>query len=134
VARKEITYENIALTDPVDIPNPTPTADEDALSSLPQIPENQIDAPCRIILCSISGPFFQRHQLEYEALFPGLSITHLTQTRFIITYSEGDPYPSIEPWNLKKHGEFDNIPNLNLTPAQLQHRLMELGIMLFVIY
>jgi len=110
---------------------PSPTPDEECLAGLPQVPETEIDVPQVIIIGTLRGSVFNRqYRREIRDCFPRIKLLITNrQTRFVVLYHEDDPHPTIEPWQLNKHGEFADLPELPATPAELQQYLKEVGIL-----
>lgn len=107
-----------------------PTIEDQFAADLPQVNQDEIHAPRRIVFAATTGKIFNRqYKHEIRILFPGIQFPMvIRRTRYVVIINEADPNPQIVPWKLEKHGEFKDIKLLPLDPLELQQLLHKTGI------
>lgn len=99
--------------------------DQILLTDLPQVPEDQIDAPIVKIVGRCEGPIRNRGDVTITTTDAQITFFHPKSTKFVRVVREG--MELMERWNFDTHGEWEQIPDTGLTPSQLIERLYGFG-------
>jgi hypothetical protein len=99
--------------------------DQILLADLPQVPEDEIDAPIIKIVGRCEGKILNRGDVTIETKKQQAIFLKPQSTKFVRVVREGMEF--MERWNFEKHGEWEQIPDTGLTPSQLIERLYGFG-------
>ena len=99
--------------------------DQILLAELPQVPEDQIDAPIVEIVARCEGPILNRGDITIKTKEKQTIFLRPQSTKFVRVVREG--MELMERWNFEKHGEWEQIPDTGLTPPQLIEWLYGFG-------
>lgn len=99
--------------------------DQILLAELPQVPEDQIDAPIVEKVGRCEGTIRNRGSVTIVPTDVQVTFFRPESTRFVRVVREG--MELMERWNFDKHGEWEQIPNTGLTPPQLIQELYGFG-------
>ncbi len=109
----------------LDIP-PEDWPDQIILADLPQVPQNQIDVPIKLKVGRCEGPIQKSGEVQFVPSDVTVTLFRPKSTRFIRVILE-DGREAMERYDQKRHGEWDDIPDTGLTPAELLDRLYGFG-------
>src|SRR5260221_1548715 len=94
---------------------------------LPQIPIDRWDEPTIEILGGCEGIIFNSGDITLiQGSGEQTTFSVPKQTRFV-RIQESDGSETMAIYDLKKHGEWQDIPNMKMTPAQLAEELLGQG-------
>lgn len=99
--------------------------DQILLADLPQVPEEQIDAPIEEIIGRCSGAIRDTGEVTIERKQSSTIFKRPKSTKFVRVIRHGAEL--MERWDPKKHGEWDKIPDTGITPTQLIEQLYGFG-------
>lgn len=99
--------------------------DQILLAGLPQVPEDQIDAPIVEIIGRCEGKIFNRSDISISTETKQTAFFRPKSTKFVRIVREG--MELMERWDADKHGEWETIPDTGLTPSELLERLYGFG-------
>jgi hypothetical protein len=109
----------------LDVP-PEDWPDTIFLADLPQVPSEQIDVPLKQKVGRCEGPIQNRKTAEFVPTDVLVTFFNPEATRFVRVVLQ-DGREVMERYNKERHGEWDQIPDTGLTPAELIQRLYGFG-------
>jgi hypothetical protein len=99
--------------------------DQILLADMPQVPEDQIDAPIIEIVGRCEGRIMNRGDITIKTEKKQTIFLRPEATKFVRVVREG--MECMERWDVGKHGEWEKIPDTGMTPPQLIERLYGFG-------
>lgn len=100
--------------------------DQIILASLPQVPQDQIDIPITQKVGRCEGPIQNRSSVAFVPTDAKVTFYLPNSTRFVRVVLD-DGREVMERYNTDRHGEWDDIPDTGLTPAELIQQLYGFG-------
>lgn len=97
-------------------------------NDLPQLPLEDWDAPIQMILGRCEGPIFDSTHTEVETQSRKKMkiFSSPVQTQFVRVQLE-DGSEQMEAYDVDRHGEWEAIPDMGMTPTQLLEELYGFG-------
>lgn len=95
------------------------------LASLPQVPDTELDAPIQEIIGRCEGKVRNTGEVTLESQKEGILYKHPKGTKFVRVIRDGMEF--MERWNFAVHGEWEAIPDTELTPTEMLYRIYGFG-------
>ncbi len=99
--------------------------DQILLADLPQVAEDEVDAPIVEIVGRCEGPIRKRGDVTIVPTDISVTFFRPKSTKFVRVVREG--MELMERWEFEKHGQWEQIPDTGLSPPQLIERLYGFG-------